>query len=559
MNAPGQEVRYSCSSHSNDSGMTDLIFVAGAHRSGTSAFTRCLQIAGATLHSNLLPANEYNPSGYWESTKCVELNDKILRTLGATWSSPGPLPENWIADEALESLKGDACEILEALNGTELAVIKDPRVSRLLPFWLSVAEEAGFKNHVAICMRNPMEVADSLSKRDQFATEKSLMLWLRHTAEAIVHAKDVPRALVHFEDIVKRPRFAVESSFDQLGLKPNTEWAQFSEAVGAFLTPESVRSRPNPDYSSHLASQCERLWHSSHDGTDDLQSTAFAVENEMTSADRLLGSLVNSLDGDLTNQLREAKRLTHQSDFLRKSNVQLIRKDEDTRATLDEMRQSRNEFRQGVTNLESLLMEQEGRLSGMASTLEQLASTARVQTASLASLNTQITEEASARQAAESQVHKLQKHILELQESENDLVTRLRHSDNQLHRLRGSVSWKLTAPLRILARPLSRGPSEPLTIEQEAQLIRDHPLFDGQWYSNQYEIALSSPPECHFCERGWKKGWDPGPNFSTSGYLDANPDVAGAGINPLLHFICSGRKEGRSIRPSARRGGGEGH
>lgn len=538
--------------------MNKIVFVTGAHRSGTSAFTRCLQLAGGTLHSNLLPANEHNPSGYWESTKCVELNDHILRTLGASWSSPGPLPENWIADEALENLKGDACEILESLNGTELAVIKDPRVSRLLPFWLSVAEEAGFENHVAICMRNPMEVADSLSKRDQFATEKSLMLWLRHTVEATVHAKDVPHTAVHFEDIVNRPQFAVESSFDQLGLKPNTDWDQFSDAVAAFLTPESVRSRPNPDYSSHLASQCERLWHSSHDGTDDLQSTAFAVVNELTSADCLYGTLVNSLEGDLANQLREAKRLMHQSDFLRKSNVQLIRKDEDTRAAVDEMRQSRNEFRQGVTNLESRLMEQEERLGDMASKLEHLAGTIRNQTASLTSLNTQITEEASARQATESQVSKLQKHVLELQESKNDLVTRLRQSDHQLQRLRGSVSWKLTAPLRFLARPLSRGPSEPHTIEQQAQLIRDDPLFDGKWYSNQHEIAASFPPERHFCERGWKNGWDPGPNFSTCGYLEANPDVADAGINPLLHFICSGRKEGRSIQPSAKKGGKEG-
>ena len=538
--------------------MTDLIFVTGAHRSGTSAFTRCLQIAGATLHNNLLPANEYNPSGYWESTKCVELNDQILSTLGATWSSPGPLPENWIADESLQSLKGDGREILESLKGTGLAVIKDPRVSRLLPFWLSVAEEAGFTNHVAICIRNPLEVADSLSKRDQFATEKSLMLWLRHTAEAVVHAKDVPRAVVHFEDIVKRPRFAVESSFDQLGLKPNTDWAQFSESVEAFLTPESVRSRPNPDYSSHLASQCERLWHSSHDGADDLQSTAFAVVNEITLADCLYGSLVNSLHSDLAAQLCEAKKLKDESDFLRRRNVQLIRKDEDTRAALDEMRQSRNEFSQGVANLESRLVEQDGRLGGMASTLEQLAGTVRNQTASLASLNTQITEEASARQATESQVSKLQKHVLELRESKNDLVTRLRQADNQLQRLRGSVSWKLTAPLRVLARPLSRGPSEPNTFEQEARLIRDDPLFDGEWYSNQHGIAVNSPPERHFCERGWKNGWDPGPNFSTRSYLEANPDVADAGINPLLHFIRRGRKEGRSIQPPAKGGGKEG-
>ncbi|WP_121118345.1 hypothetical protein [Croceibacterium ferulae] len=52
-------------------------------------------------------------------------------------------------------------------------------------------------------------------------------------------------------------------------------------------------------------------------------------------------------------------------------------------------------------------------------------------------------------------------------------------------------------------------------------------------------------PLGHYCRRGWRDGLDPGPWFSTAGYLDAHPDVARAGTNPLLHFITSGQQEGR--------------
>ena len=47
----------------------------------------------------------------------------------------------------------------------------------------------------------------------------------------------------------------------------------------------------------------------------------------------------------------------------------------------------------------------------------------------------------------------------------------------------------------------------------------------------------------------WKEGYDPSPFFSTDYYLAQNPDVAAAGVNPLLHFETYGWHEDRN--PSA--------
>lgn len=53
----------------------------------------------------------------------------------------------------------------------------------------------------------------------------------------------------------------------------------------------------------------------------------------------------------------------------------------------------------------------------------------------------------------------------------------------------------------------------------------------------------------HYCLTGWREGRDPGPDFSTTRYLEAYPDIAAAGVNPFVHYLAKGRKEGRTGWP----------
>jgi len=65
----------------------NIVIVLGMHRSGTSAFTGALKIAGFDLGRDIMQANEYNVKGYFENNKIVELNDKILDYFNASWDS----------------------------------------------------------------------------------------------------------------------------------------------------------------------------------------------------------------------------------------------------------------------------------------------------------------------------------------------------------------------------------------------------------------------------------------------------------------------------------------
>lgn len=88
---------------------------------------------------------------------------------------------------------------------------------------------------------------------------------------------------------------------------------------------------------------------------------------------------------------------------------------------------------------------------------------------------------------------------------------------------------------------------------REVALLRDHPLFDPDWYLAHYPDVLSAGLDAadHFVRHGWEEGRDPGPGFSTLWYLAANPDVAAGGLNPLVHYSDYGLTEGRLPHPDA--------
>jgi len=78
------------------------------------------------------------------------------------------------------------------------------------------------------------------------------------------------------------------------------------------------------------------------------------------------------------------------------------------------------------------------------------------------------------------------------------------------------------------------------------------PYIDSAFYNATYPDVADQrvDPLVHYLLDGWREGRDPSPWFSTTSYLGLHRDVATAGINPLLHYIQHGREEGRALRPS---------
>ena len=75
--------------------------------------------------------------------------------------------------------------------------------------------------------------------------------------------------------------------------------------------------------------------------------------------------------------------------------------------------------------------------------------------------------------------------------------------------------------------------------------------FDAAYYlQNNPDVAAAKvDPLKHFETYGWKEGRNPDAIFNVQYYLNQNPDVAAAKVNPLTHYETIGWKEGRD--PSA--------
>jgi hypothetical protein len=78
------------------------LLVLGMHRSGTSAVTRCLNLVGMDVGSQLLTPDDGNAKGYWEHAEAVRINDALFAAFGMLWWSLDTLPENWLQTEAAE-------------------------------------------------------------------------------------------------------------------------------------------------------------------------------------------------------------------------------------------------------------------------------------------------------------------------------------------------------------------------------------------------------------------------------------------------------------------------
>lgn len=77
-------------------------------------------------------------------------------------------------------------------------------------------------------------------------------------------------------------------------------------------------------------------------------------------------------------------------------------------------------------------------------------------------------------------------------------------------------------------------------------------FFNADYYVSQLSEPIGGDlsPLDHYLEIGWRAGLNPSPRFSTSLYLERNPDVRNADMNPLVHFVSSGWREGRDPSPS---------
>lgn len=183
-----------------------LIVVLGMHRAGTSAVTRALQVMGVDLGKNFLPVQADNPKGFWEDLDIISLNEEMLGFIKNEWHFLTPIQEKDVEVLRSHGYVTQAVELLRKKTGEDrIFGFKDPRVSKLLPFWKEVFAQDEYEVYYVLAIRHPLSVSRSLEKRDGFALEKCYALWLVHVINGFSGTQGAPRVVVDYDRLLQSP------------------------------------------------------------------------------------------------------------------------------------------------------------------------------------------------------------------------------------------------------------------------------------------------------------------------------------------------------------------
>jgi|AntAceMinimDraft_10_1070366.scaffolds.fasta_scaffold27521_2 hypothetical protein len=178
------------------------IIIIGMHRSGTSVIGNILNELGVNLGKNVLQGAEDNKGGFFENKKFIRMNNHLLALKNGSWDSP-PSEKKINSLKKSEKIK----KLIKKLINSEKDVIwgwKEPRTSLLLDLYYPYLKNPYF----IYCKRNPLAIANSLKKRNNFSIKKGLNLTKEYNyrIKKFINKIKCPVLKIDYEDIIKEPQ-----------------------------------------------------------------------------------------------------------------------------------------------------------------------------------------------------------------------------------------------------------------------------------------------------------------------------------------------------------------
>src|SRR6185503_4787933 len=156
--------------------------------------------------------NDENPKGFWERRDVRAVCDGLLFGGGYDWWKIADFSVDSIPDDVREHYLDEFRKIVYQLDAHRPWVMKEPRLCLLLPV-LRPALEAPVYVHV---IREPLEIAESLSVRNGFPIPVGLALWEAYTTAAFAAAGDEPSVMVSYSRLLSDPVGTTTELIEQL-------------------------------------------------------------------------------------------------------------------------------------------------------------------------------------------------------------------------------------------------------------------------------------------------------------------------------------------------------
>jgi hypothetical protein len=501
------------------------------HRSGTSAITRTLSLFGAALPTNLLaPSPTENPTGFWESADIVAIHDRFLSAINSHWDDLLPLPDAAFATLAARTCHDELVSLLHRdLEDAPIFVIKDPRLCRLLPLWTKVLASFSARPIAVLSLRDPLSVALSLGRRNEFSLERSLALWLVHSLLAERETRGWQRAFVRYDDLIEAPVEAARS----LEARLECFSAQNVEAALPQIAAHWSKSlrHHTPRDSATLNDAALPAWVEQVHGWLVTQD-----ESNVQELDSLWASLTSALEvyGPLVGELSE-----------------------------------RTERGRALELAVAKLSDENARISVEHDRVSQDAATLRQDLALEQSVSARWKAEAVQLQVRVEILSEMERHFETLRRQNEEALSLLHGAARRRFRLArmpgGRLLKRLYEALWLLSHlddelfdaTYYRETQPPFASWLPARLhyllvgrrrgASPSRLFDVSYYGRRYPdvIASGDDPFVHYLRYGGCEGRQPSAVFDGRYYLAQNPDVASQQVNPLRHYLTYGWREGR--------------
>ncbi|MGB1005890.1 MAG: sulfotransferase family protein, partial [Thalassobaculaceae bacterium] len=177
----------------------------------------------------LLPAKaDDNETGFWEHRAFNLLHEEILCAQDKWWADFRPMPAGWSDRPNMRAYaQRMAAMVTEDFGDAPLIAIKDPRISRLLPLWRQVAARTGHDLRVALIIRHPAAVSESLRRRDGLTLAHGALLWLRYLLDGERESRGLPRAATTYDRLLGDWRQAA----DDLGRGTGITWPVAADTI----------------------------------------------------------------------------------------------------------------------------------------------------------------------------------------------------------------------------------------------------------------------------------------------------------------------------------------
>ncbi len=203
------------------------------HRSGTSLCANMLHELGVDMAEAAGPSAD-NRRGHWERPRINDLHDAALDIFGRGWSTPThhlALPDGWWTDPRVEPVRRALIGYLERgmADGRPFG-FKDPRTSRLLALWPQILDELHLDPIYVFCVRDPAQVARSITARDDLAGDQAAYRWLVYNAQAVHGVAAARVCVIAYETWFSNPAAALERLARFIGLPARADLTDIVDA-----------------------------------------------------------------------------------------------------------------------------------------------------------------------------------------------------------------------------------------------------------------------------------------------------------------------------------------